>query len=368
MPHPLVPEHEALKEKIPYVRLGDFPTPVEPLPGLAERLGSPRLFIKRDDGSSEAYGGNKVRKLEFILGDALAKRKRETITFGYAGSNHSLAVAVFARRVGLRPVSIHIPQPNAAYVRKNLLYQLALDTEFHHYPSIRVLYVGTILVTLKCTLRAGRTPCIIPPGGSNPTGVIGMVGAVLELHQAVQAGTLPEPDWIYVPLGSCGTAAGIALGLRALGMKSRIKAVCVSSRGQSNFEVVRRLFDRAATRLQALMPSFPEVTLNQETFEISNDYIGEGYAHFTEAGMEAVRLVSESDGISLEGTYTGKAMAALVDDARAGKLADQTVLFWNTHNSVDFSDRIQGLDYHRLPKVYHCYFTEPDQPLAAGTG
>ncbi len=368
MPHVLFPAYEQLKRLIPYRSLGAFPTPVERLPGLESVLQVSPLFIKRDDRSSDEYGGNKVRKLEFILAEAVAKKKRHTITFGYAGSNHSLAVAVFARRLGLTPVSLHIPQPNAQYVRKNLLFQAFLGTELHHYRSMATIYAGTVLVFLKCFLKTGRLPYVIPPGGSNTVGMMGMVGAVLELQAQVDRGLLPEPDLVYVPLGSCGTAAGIALGAKALGWKTKIRAVRVSERKEADLRTVRDLFDGAAGKLRRLLPSFPAVELREGDFEVYEGYLGDGYAHFTRKGMDAVRRIAETDGIKLEGTYSGKAMAALIDDARAGKLANKVTVFWNTHNSVDFGDKIEGMDFRRLPRGYYPYFTEEDQPLEIREG
>jgi len=279
-----------------------------------------------------------------------------------------LAVAVFARRLGLEPVSLHIPQPNAEYVRKNLLFQAFLGTELHHYRSMASIYAGTILVFIKCFLKTGKLPYIIPPGGSNTAGMMGMVGAVLELQEQVDRGLVPVPDVLYVPLGSCGSAAGIALGAKALGWKTKIHAVRVSDRKGADLRTVRALFDGAARRLGRLLPSFPAVELGEGDFEVYEGYLGDGYAHFTEKGMEAVRRVAETDRIKLEGTYSGKTMAALIDDARAGKLANKVTVFWNTYNSVDFGDKIQGMDFRRLPKAYHVYFTEGDQPLEMPAG
>jgi D-cysteine desulfhydrase len=111
------------------------------------------------------------------------------------------------------------------------------------------------------------------------------------------------------------------------------------------------------------MPSFPSVTLQPGDLEVIQDYLGKGYAHFTEPGMEAVRLLAETDGIKLEGTYSGKTMAALIEDAKRGELSKKVTLFWNTYNSVDFHDKIEGFDFHGLPGAYHAYFTTDDQPL-----
>lgn len=368
MPSSLLAEYEQLKERIPYVRFGTFPTPVERLVGLEGALQTQDLFIKRDDRSSDVYGGNKVRKLEFILAEALARRKKHTITLGYAGSNHSLAVAVFGRMLGMEPISLHIPQPNAKYVRKNLLFQDLLGAELHHYNSMLSICLGTLLVIGKCLLKTGRLRFIIPPGGSDVFGMIGMVGAVFELKRQIDDGVLPEADLVYVPLGSCGSAAGIALGAKALGWKTRIKAIRVSERKGADMRTVRRLFDGTVKRLRELLPSLSCVELQERDFEVYEDYLGEGYAHFTEKGMEAVRGVKDKEGIELEGTYSGKAMAALIDDAGKGKLAKKVTLFWNTYNSVDFEDKIAGIDFHRLPREYNTSFTKDDQPLEIRTG
>ncbi len=355
--------YEQLKQRIPFVPLGEFPTPVERLTGLEEALGRSRIYIKRDDRTSKEYGGNKVRKLEFLLAEALSKGKKQTVTFGYAGSNHSLAVAVFATRLGLKPISLHIPQPNAAYVRKNLLLQARLGTELHHYRNMVSIYAGTALVVLKCFFKTGKLPYVIPPGGSNVVGTVGMVGAVLELQRQIDQGLMPEPDVIYVPLGSCGSAAGIALGAKALGWKATLKAVRVSERKGADAKTARALFSLAARTLKRHLPAFPAVEFSGEDFDVNEDYLGDGYAHFTKEGVEAVKLAEEADGIKLDGTYTGKTMAALIDDARRGRLARKVTLFWNTHNSVDFTHRIEGIDFKTLPSAYHRYFIEEDQPL-----
>ncbi len=363
MPHPLFIAYEQLKQRIPFAPLGEYPTPVEKLSGLEGALQASGLYIKRDDKSSYDYGGNKVRKLEFLLADAVSKGKKQTVTFGYAGSNHSLAVAVFAKRLGLEPISLHIPQPNAAYVRKNLLLQACLGTELHHYSNMTSIYVGTVLVMIKSFLKTGKLPYLIPPGGSNVVGTMGMVGSVLELQEQIEQGLMPEPDVVYVPLGSCGSAAGIALGAKALGWKTQIRAVRVSERKGADRKTARALFDGAARNLRRLLPTFPSVEFADEDFEVNHDYLGDGYAHFTKKGMGAVKLAAERDGIRLDGTYTGKAMAALIDDAGEGRLAGKVTLFWNTYNSVDFRDKIGKIDFQQLPKAYHPYFTEDDQPL-----
>jgi 1-aminocyclopropane-1-carboxylate deaminase/D-cysteine desulfhydrase-like pyridoxal-dependent ACC family enzyme len=363
MSHPICSRFPALADKIPYTSLGDYPTPVEKLSGLGKKLGTQNLFIKRDDKSSKIYGGNKVRKLEFLLADALAQKKTHTLTFGYAGSNHTLATAVYATRLNMHPISIHLPQSNARYVQKNLLYQKRLGAELHHYSGMATIYVGTVFTILKTLLKTGKLPSIIPPGGSNALGVIGASGGIIELAAQIKRRELPEPDYIYVPVGSAGTAAGLALGLTVTDLKSKLMGVAVTPPHFSDFEHVKKLFDDAVKKLRKSDPTLPPITLSRDDIEIITDYIGNGYARFTKKGMDAVALIKETDGIALEGTYTGKTLSALIDHARTGRLDKKTVLFWNTFNSTSIDNTIKDVDYHTLPRAYHRYFEKDFQPL-----
>jgi D-cysteine desulfhydrase len=361
--NPLFVAHPTLRGKIHHVALGDYPTPVDRLEGLEKALKHRGIFIKREDMSSGLYGGNKLRKLEFLLGDAAAKNFKHTVTFGYAGSNHTLATAVFARELGLMPISIHLPQPNAKYVRKNLLYQKRLDAKLHQYGGIPTLFSAFVLISIKHLVTSGRTPYYIPAGGSNALGVIGTASAVFELSAQIEEGVLPKPDIIYLPTGSAGTTAGIALGIKALGLDIKVMGVAVSPSDYSGFENVKKHFDGAKGLLIKHDPAFPDVELDRDDVEIVEGYLGRGYARFTEKGMDAVRLLRISDDVRLEGTYTGKAMAAMIDHASAGKFDGKRVLFWNTYNSHDFSDLIEDIDYRTLPKCYHPYFERDFQPL-----
>ena len=361
--NPIFNAYPLLKGKIPHVSLGNYPTPVDRLTGLEKALKTKNLFIKREDKSSDLYGGNKLRKLEVLLADAKAKKYKSTITVGYAGSNHTLATAVFGGKLGLKAISLHLVQPNSRYVRKNLLYQQHLDAELHQQKGVPALASVMALLFIKSILTTGRPPYYIPAGGSNALGVIGTTSAIFELAHQIEAGLSPKPDLIYLPTGSAGTTAGIALGIKALGLDIKIRGISVSPRSYSGFKNVEEHFDNAVQHLRKCDPSFPDIHVSEDDVEIVPGYLGPGYAHFTKKGMDAVRLIKKSDNIDLEGTYTGKAMAALIDDASSGKLKGKTVLFWNTYNSHDFSDTIKDVDYKGLPKCYHTYFENDFQPL-----
>lgn len=198
---PLFKQYPQLGEKLPYISLGEFPTPVQELQRLGMELGVGHLYIKRDDLSGRLYGGNKPRKLEFILGDVLRSGVKEVITFGGAGSNHALATAIYARQAGLKSISMLMQPPNARYVRRNLLMSHCCGAELHSCGArlesvwnMPLVYLATIYQLLRCRLKSGYFPKLIPPGGSSPLGVIGFVNAALELKEQIANGDMLEPD------------------------------------------------------------------------------------------------------------------------------------------------------------------------------
>jgi 1-aminocyclopropane-1-carboxylate deaminase/D-cysteine desulfhydrase-like pyridoxal-dependent ACC family enzyme len=367
---PLFEEYPLLREKLAYVSLGELPTPVQKLERLGAELGISKLYIKRDDLSGKVYGGNKPRKLEFILGNALRSGAREVIALGGAGSNHALATAIYAQKVGLKSISMLMPQPNARYVGRNLLMSYHCGAELHlcgaELESARnspLVYLATVYQLLRCRLKSGCFPQIIPPGGSSPTGTTGFVNAALELRKQITNGEMPEPEYIYVACGTMGTAAGLILGLKAAKLDSRVVPVRVTSEKFVNAGGMINLIDKTSSLLHSLDASFPGFGFSAADIEIRHDYFGKQYALFTKEGMEAVSLMREREGIKLDGTYTGKTLAALIDDAKSGSLQGKAVLFWNTLNSRDFSDEISSIDYHSLPRGFHRYFEEKVQPL-----
>jgi len=347
---------------LPRVALAQFPTPVQRMERLEGALDcGARIFVKRDDLSSNVYGGNKPRKLEFLLGKALQDKRRTVLTFGAAGSNHALATAIYARQLGLHPIIMLIPQPNAHSVRKNLLASRTIDAELHYNASMPGVAANTLRVLAGRTLREGRLPMVIAPGGTSPLGVVGYVNAAFELRRQIEAGDLSEPDIVYVAAGTMGTAAGLLLGFQAAGLKSRIVAVRVTDPGLTSLSTARRLFKKTTALLHRAEPGFPRAAFPEQAFQFREEFYGGEYARYTEEGMRAVRLVQDTEGIALEGTYTGKAFAALLADAATAR--GKTVLFWNTYNSRDFTNDVKDIDYHVLPHALHRYFEEDVQPL-----
>lgn len=360
---PLFEQYPKLQDVLPHAPLGEFPTPVQRLPRLGGEIGLNQLFVKRDDLSGRIYGGNKVRKLEFLLGRARRDQAREVLTFGAAGSNHALATALYAKELGLGCLALLMHQPNAKYVRKNLLLHLYADTNLQLCRNAAAVGRRTALQLMWRRLKTGKFPMVIPFGGTTPTAAVGFVNAAFELKRQVDAGDLPEPARVYVALGSMGTAAGLLLGFKAAGLKTKLMAVRVVPDRFANPKLFRQLLQNTNDVLRQADPSFPQVDPETDDYEIVHDFFGPNYAIFTPESVRAVDRAAATEGLSLEGTYTGKTLAALTDHAGRGDLAEQPVLFWNTYNSRQISHLIGGLDYHRLPKGLRLYFEAALQPL-----
>lgn len=360
----LVQKYPGLR-MLPWCSLGRFPTPVERMAKLGEFLELKRLWVKRDDLSGESYGGNKVRKLEFLLADALSQGRDAVLTVGAAGSNHVLATTIYAKKLGLKTFAVFVPQPVQEYARRNLLCDYHLGLEMHYLTN--ELMVPWRMLRVWLSYRSPETlarPYLIWAGGSSPTGVIGYLNAGLELAQQVTQGLLPEPDFVFVPVGSAGTLAGLALGLKLACLRTRAVGVRVYDRLAANSSMVTYLARAGLRRLRQYDSSFPEVRLRRSDFVLLDDFFGRGYAHFTRPGMEAVRLAAEWEGLKLEGTYTGKTLAGLISFARKENLTNKALLFINTYNSRELKPLMDDPpDYRKLPKELHRYFEAPIAPV-----
>ena len=350
---------------IPWVSLGRFPTPVEPMAKLGEHLGFKRLWVKRDDLSGARYGGNKIRKLEFLLADAKAQGRESVLTLGAAGSNHCLATALYAQEQGLKSIGVFVPQPVQEYVRANLLcdYNLGLDM---HYIENQVRVPDKIMRLLLShkSQATGARPYLIWAGGSSPTGTLGYVNAGLEIARQVSEGLLPEPDFVFTPVGSCGTFAGLILGLKLGALRTRGVGVRVYDKAGANPYLISYLTRACVRLLRRYDPSFPEVRIRRNDFTFLDEFFGKGYAHFTRAGIEAVSQAQEFEGIKLDGAYSGKALAGLIAFAHRQGLQDKTLLFVNTYNSRDLAPLMgENRDYHRLPLSLQPCFELPIAPV-----
>jgi len=316
--------HFPATASLPRAHIADLPTPVDHI--ATTHLPITRLSIKRDDLTSPAYGGNKVRKLEFFLGQALAEHRRTVVTFGAYGSNHALATAVHARALGIEPHAILTPQVPTAYARATVLAHAGLGTVFH---PIEGHDGSREAERLRVELRARDAcePLVIPMGGSSALGAIGFVDAALELIEQAR------PDVVYLAGGTLGTAVGLAVGFAAAGASTRVVAVRVTPATVANEAVITRLASDTIELLRNHEPSFPALALSDLALTLREGFYEPGYAEVTPAATSAVALAREL-GVKLETTYTGRAFAALLADAAEGKLVDADVVFWDTYNSA----------------------------------
>lgn len=345
-PPALFVAHPELSRALPHVSLCALPTPVVESRSLAARLGIRSLWVKRDDLASPVYGGGKARKLEWLLGEARRAEAIRIVTIGAAGSNQAVATAAFASELGLSATLLLVPERPAEHVRRNLLASHALGAE------LRAAHSMAAANALARRLVAEGSTYLIAPGGSTPLGNVAFVSAAYELKAQVDSGLLPPPDFIYLPLGTMGSAIGLLVGALASGLPGRIIAVRVSSVPTSTRAAAVALFDATVRFLRDAEPSFPLVRFDDARFEIEGRFLGAGYAAPTDSAKRAMTEYAAHLDHALEPVYTGKSFAAL--RVRAPLHPDAVHLFWNTHSSA--APRGDGVDPASLPRAFHAYF------------
>jgi len=303
------------------ISLGHLPTPVHALPRLTDTLGGPQLFVKRDDQTGLATGGNKTRKLEFLVADALEQRADTLITAGAPQSNHARQTAAAAARMGMRSVLVLRGQPPAES-QGNLLLDELLGAQIRWAEKSAV---PATMEAVAAELRAqGRTPYVIPYGGSNPIGATGYVAAMEELvEQARQMNV--HLDRIVFASSSGGTQAGLVAGAKATGYAAQVLGISVDVQREELQAMVAALATETAAHLKLDLRFAPgEISVNA-------DYIGAGYGVLGTLERKAIRLAAEVEGLLLDPVYTGRAFAGMVDLIRRGEIRrGETVLFWHT--------------------------------------
>lgn len=306
---PLIERFPALR-RFPRASLGRFPSPVTSAGTLAAGL-----WLKREDLNAEPLGGNKVRALELLLGGVVAGDT--VVTVGAAGSTHALATAVYARQLGARVHCFRWRQEmNAVALRV-----AARTSEETGESRLSRTVAGAYVRALVARARGARW---VPAGGSSPLGVLGQVNAGLELAKQIDAGALPSPDRIVVPLGTGGTVAGVALGLAIANVATEIVAVRVVPRIVANLRHVRVLVSRTA-RLIERVTNAHVPRPDARGVRVVHEFFGGAYGRATKEGERVARDCLERTGIVVDPTYGAKALAAAVMLAseRPG-----TTLFW----------------------------------------
>ena len=307
-----------------HVTLGTGPTPVREV---GEDLGLRVPLWLKDDGAfgDGPWGGNKVRKLEWILPEAQRRGERVLFSVGGIGTHWGLALATYARQVGLETLLALVDQPVDDHVREQLARLLTSGAEIHRFSSTRRLKAAAPWLLWRGR-RGRRLPWYLPAGGSNPVGALAYVDTALELAAQVEAGELPEPGTVVVPVGSGGTVAGLALGLRLAGLRSQVLGVVVNDALPLDAEAMAGLATRTAELLTA-RGAGPVDPVAPRDLDLRTGWLGRTYGDPSPASTAAVRD-AEAVGLTLEPVYTGKALAAVRDlqDQLAGP-----VLWVQTH-------------------------------------
>jgi D-cysteine desulfhydrase family pyridoxal phosphate-dependent enzyme len=312
-------------ESIPRLALGHYPTPLEKATRFRTELGphAPKLYIKRDDLTGPGCGGNKVRKLEYVLAEAMAAGADTVITCGGVRSNHCRATAMLAAKLGLGCVLVQ-NQPGKPYPAKPASLAIEEWVGARVVPIYDRLQRGPAMEDIAAELRAaGKNPYIIPLGASTPLGAMGYVSAVSELAAQMDAIELRQFDAIYFSSSSGGTQAGLSAGAELfLRPGTELVGVSPDDPKESIQSTVGSIIGGMEERLGAAFDT-AVITLD--------DFVGEGYGIESEAGREALSLVARTEGILLDPVYTAKAMAGCIAAIRTGRYtAKQNLLFWHT--------------------------------------
>ena len=302
---------------IPHIKFAHLPTPIEALPRLTARLGGPKLFVKRDDLTGPAFGGNKIRKLEYLLAEAQSHGAHTVITTGAVQSNHCRQTAAACARLNFDCILVLSGEKPSSATGNLMLDQLF---------NAKIIWTSrqerdeTLDRTFKNAWESGQRPYLIPYGGSNTTGACAYAFALKELLDQNY-----HPDWIVFASSSAGTQAGLVAGAGLFGYKGKVLGISVD-------ESEPDLKARVATLASAITDIVGEkLSFVPQDILVSADYLGGGYGVMGKPEIEAIRLFARKEGLLLDPVYTGRAAAGLIDLIHKGFFKkEETVLFWHT--------------------------------------
>lgn len=372
----LFDRYPRLREQIAWTPIGHWPTPILRAGGFADRAGLDALYIKREDLSHPECGGNKTRGLEFLIGRARELGADCMVTFSSAGSHHISKTAWHARRFGIDTVAVFVDQPVSDYVRRNIGAALASGARYVRANRLTVI-PRTLRVYLwerwrrqrmgspfpkggsmwPLTGAAHRPVYFVAPGGTNRRSMLGHVNAALELKAQVDAGEMPAPDYVYVVLGSLGTAAGLALGLKLTGMRTRVVGITVSYPWYCTACRLARFARRVNRWMREADRRVPDADIRARDFTIVNEALGSGYALFTERSKSVARMLFETAGLRMDGTYTAKGLDGMLRFIEQSESQSAIHLFWHTY--FEFPPCALGAE--DVPRAVRRYFATPGQ-------
>jgi D-cysteine desulfhydrase family pyridoxal phosphate-dependent enzyme len=301
---------------LPRLKIAHLPTPLEPLPRLSVKLGGPNLLVKRDDLTGLALGGNKTRKLEFLVAEAQANGAKTLITAGAVQSNHCRQTAAVAARFGFRCILI---------LTGELPTRMDGNTLLDHLLAAEIIWTSkdkrdeVLQSTFESCWENGSKPYLIPYGGSNATGVAAYAYALQELL------TQYNPDWMVLASSSGGTQAGLLIGAGMCGWPGKILGISVDESEAILKGRIQELLVFGSIKMNIDLES------SNPIIRINDDYIGEGYGIMGKAEKEALQLFAQQEGLILDPVYTSRAAAGLIDlIGKSFFKKDETVVFWHT--------------------------------------
>jgi D-cysteine desulfhydrase family pyridoxal phosphate-dependent enzyme len=311
---------------LPRVRLAALPTPLEPLPRLTDALGGPEIWVKRDDLTGLAFGGNKTRQLEFVFADLLRQGCDTVVAGAYTQSNWCRQMTAAAKKLGLDIALTLLHGEKGPRLQGNLLLMRLMGADVTVVDLDSIERLQPLLEAKARDLEAaGRRPYVVAPMGADSLslGAVGYVAAALELDQQLEAAAV-DADHLYL-CGANMTPAGLMLGLQALGRPTRVRNVAPIRWTEPRALDIARIADATARRLGL------DERLDPAEVDSTDEHIGERYGVVTDACREALKLVAGTEGLILDPVYSGKAMAGLIDDVRKGRLRrGERVVFLHT--------------------------------------
>jgi D-cysteine desulfhydrase family pyridoxal phosphate-dependent enzyme len=310
----------------PRVRLAHLPTPLEPCPRFSAALGGPAIWIKRDDLTGLAFGGNKTRQLEFVFAAVLAQGADTVVAGAYTQSNWCRQMTAAARKLGLEVALVLLHGEKGPELQGNLLLDRLMGADVTVVDLDSMERLAPLLEAKAEELaRAGRKPYVVAPFGVDELvlGAVGYVNAALELDRQLDEAGI-DPDYLYL-CGANMTPGGLALGLKALGRRTRLVNIAPIRWSEARAVDIARIADGTAWRLGLAIRVTPDEVENHD------DYIGERYGLVTDGGREAMQLLARTEAVILDPVYSSKALAGLIDHVRRGRIGrHETVVFVHT--------------------------------------
>ncbi len=326
----LINHYPQLQEKLTWLSLGNYPTPVMKLTNLGRFLAGQSIWLKRDDKTSNRFGGNKVRKLELEFAKIIQQNYQGILAYGPIGSNFTAACCLFGNEVGIPVHLVLFKTARTLYVDFNFDISCKNSKSYSVCPSPILL---PIHLSMKKIQNRPQKLYLMPPGGSSPLSVFGYINAMFELKDQIDQQLLPVPDYIFLAVGTGGTLAGLLIAKLLLNLSTKIIGIAVVDKLIINRIMVKNLISRTIKLFSNLTGISIKAKDVFKELIIDYNYIGKSYAYPTEKSYHAIQLLKEQENIELDNTYTGKAMAGMLDYIQYKLNPEDQVLFWHSYHA-----------------------------------